>query len=136
MKREDLFRNSGYWFAKIQVELYNQINDYMAENNLNQTQLAKKLGFSKGHISQVLGGDCNFGLSKLVDLCLSIGKVPHLSFMGVEQLINFETKQQYEDPDSWQITNNIDFNQPNLTTVSGEEESFTIGGDLPLQKFM
>lgn len=90
MKREQLLKNQGYWISKIQIALYNHLENYMRENELNRTQLAKKLGFSKGYISQVLNGDFNHRISKLVELSLAIGKIPDLNFMDLDDFIQKE----------------------------------------------
>lgn len=88
MKREEILRDKGYWIAKLQVELYDQLKEYLDNNGINQSQLAKKLGVSKGYISQIMNGDFNHRLSTLVELSLAIGKVPDLSFMDLNQLID------------------------------------------------
>lgn len=86
MKREELLSNKGYWLAKLQMELYDELRNYMKSNGLNQTQLAQKLGVSKGYISQIINGEFNHRLSTLVDLSLSMGKAPKLSFTDLDQL--------------------------------------------------
>jgi transcriptional regulator with XRE-family HTH domain len=90
MKREELIKNKGYWISKIQIGLYNQLENYMSENSINRTKLAKKLGVSKGYITQVLNGDFNHRISKLVELSLAINKIPEINFKNVDQLIKEE----------------------------------------------
>ena len=46
----------------------------MKDKKLNRSQLAKKLGVTKGYITQVLNGDFDHRISKLVDLSLAINK--------------------------------------------------------------
>lgn len=87
MERDVLLRNEGYWTSKIQIDLYNHLTDYMKENNLNQSQLAKKLGVTKGYISQVLNGDFNHRISKLVELSLAIDKAPCIKFENLSEYI-------------------------------------------------
>ena len=53
MKREELLNSKEYWLSKIQIDLFNEIEKYMQRNDLNRTQLAEKLGVSKGYISQI-----------------------------------------------------------------------------------
>jgi len=91
MKREELLKNKGYWISKIQIDLYNQLENYMSENNLNRTKLAKELGVSKGYITQVLSGDFNHRISKLVELSLAINKIPEINFKDLNQLIKEES---------------------------------------------
>jgi len=87
MKRTELLQSPEYWTTKIQLELFSQMEDYMKENNLNRTQLAEKLGVTKGYISQVLNGDFDHRVSKLVELSLAIGVIPQIYFEAVEQCI-------------------------------------------------
>ena len=87
MQRDELLRSNGYWIAKIQIDLYNQILDYMKNNSLNRTQLAKNLGVTKSYVTQVLNGDFNHRISKLVELSLAIGKVPKIEYEDLNQLI-------------------------------------------------
>jgi transcriptional regulator with XRE-family HTH domain len=64
----------------------------MTKHSLNRTQLAKKLGVSKGYISQILNGDFNHRLSTLVELSLAMEKVPELKFTDLRQLIEEENE--------------------------------------------
>lgn len=45
----------------------------MAGENISQTELAKKLGVSKGRVSQVLHGDRNITIDTLADYALALG---------------------------------------------------------------
>lgn len=88
MKRKNLLKNEGYWISKIQIDLYNQLESYMDKTGLNRSQLAKKLGVSKGYVSQVLNGDFNHRISKLVELSLAIEKIPEVVFRDLNEVIN------------------------------------------------
>lgn len=85
--RDELLKNKGYWTAKLQTELFREINTFMQEKGMNNTQLAAFLGCSKGYVSQLLNGDFDHKISKLVELSLAIGKVPLLEYKDMEQLI-------------------------------------------------
>lgn len=80
----ELKRTPEYWLETIQNEIFRQVKKYMEENKLNQTQLANKLGVSKGYISQILNGNFNFTLKKLIELSIAIGVVPDLKFKPIE----------------------------------------------------
>ena len=80
----ELKQTPEYWLETIQNEIFRQVKNYMEENNLNQTQLANKLGVSKGYISQILNGNFNFTLKKLIELSIAIGVVPDLKFKPIE----------------------------------------------------
>ncbi len=92
MKRQELLKNPGYWTSKIQFELYDELLDYMKVNKLNKSQFAKKIGVSKGYISQVLNGDFNHKISKLVELSLAIDKIPKIDFIDVNKYINEDSE--------------------------------------------
>ena len=84
MKREELIQSKEYWIAKIQIDLFNEVETYMKVNNLTRAQFAEKLGVSKGYVSQILNGEADHRISKLVELALSIGLVPSVSFEKIE----------------------------------------------------
>jgi transcriptional regulator with XRE-family HTH domain len=88
MKREELIQSKEYWIAKFQIDLFNEVEAYMKANNLTRTQFAEKLGVSKGYVSQILNGEADHRISKFVELALSIGLVPFVSFEKIEDLLN------------------------------------------------
>lgn len=88
----ELLKTPEYWITKIQLDLYTMMNKYMESNNLSRTDLAKKLGVTKGYISQVLNGDFDHRLSKLVELSMSIGMVPQINYIPVDKVFVKETK--------------------------------------------
>ena len=87
MDRKDVLKSPEYWTAKAQIELYNQAHNFMTKSGKNQTQLTEYLGVSKGYISQLLNGDYNHRLSKLFELSLAFGVIPHIEFIPVESYI-------------------------------------------------
>ncbi len=93
--REELLKSKGYWIAKIQVELFRKINDYIEKNNLSKTQLADKLGVTKGYVTQLLNGNFDHKLSKLVELSLAIGKIPEINLdTSIEEYIQKDRSLQ------------------------------------------
>lgn len=87
MKRSDLIRSREYWVTEIQLKLFNLIEIYRTKHKLTKTQIAEKLGFTKGYITQVLNGDFDHKVSKLVDLSLAFGKVPILHFVDMNKYL-------------------------------------------------
>lgn len=85
--REELLSSNTYWIETIQNELYSNIVEYMEKENLNQNELAEKLGVTKGYISQILKGEFNFTLKKIVEISLAIGKVPNIEFENLQEYI-------------------------------------------------
>ena len=84
MKRKELLQSKEYWLGEIQIEIFNHLNDYMKEHNLNKKELAKKLGFSRKFISRILNGNCDCSITKMVELYLAIGKVPKILIQNIE----------------------------------------------------
>lgn len=78
--REDLIRSKEYWVTNIQLKLFAEVEAFMEAHKMNRTQFAEYLGCSKGYVTQLLSGDYDNKLSKLVELSLAIGKVPELEF--------------------------------------------------------
>ncbi len=57
----------------------------MESENINRTQLAERLGVSKGYVSQLLNGDFDHRLSKLVELALAFGYVPKFELVKIDE---------------------------------------------------
>lgn len=87
MKRADLIKSREYWIAEIQLQLFSLIENYRTKHKLTKTQIAEKLGVTKSYITQVLNGDFDHKMSKLVDLSLAFGKVPVIHFVDADQYI-------------------------------------------------
>ncbi len=85
MTHEELVATPDYWTAKIQIDLFQKVKQYLKDNGLTQSDLAKSMGVSKGYISQVLKGDFDHRISKLVELCLAIGYYPEINFVEKEK---------------------------------------------------
>jgi transcriptional regulator with XRE-family HTH domain len=92
MTRNELLSHKEYWLVGIQLDLYAQLEAYMKENGMNRTQLAEKLGVTKGYISQVLNGDFDHKISKLVELSLAIGLVPTISYKTLNDVLADDEK--------------------------------------------
>jgi transcriptional regulator with XRE-family HTH domain len=101
MNRGQLLKNEGYWTSKIQIDLYNQLEKYISDNKINRSQLAKKLKVSKGYVTQILNGDFNHRISKLVELALAIDKIPEINYKDLNQTIK-ETNEGFRTI-SWQV---------------------------------
>ena len=105
MEREELLKSREYWITKIQIEMFEMIENYITEKKINRTQLAKELNFTKSYISQVLNGDFNYKISTLVDMALAVGKVP---------ILKFEDEYKYIENDELGINNLPEKEQENL----------------------
>jgi len=87
MKRAELLKSEGYWIAKLQTDLYRELVSFMEKTHKNSSQLAEYLGCSKGYISQLLNGNFDHKMSKLVELSLAIGKAPILEYKDMSGYI-------------------------------------------------
>lgn len=80
-------RNYGYWISRLQLNLQDSVRKYLEENSLTQQQFAERMGVSQSYISQVLNGNFDFRLSKMIELYLAIGKVPFIVERDLEEVI-------------------------------------------------
>lgn len=84
----DLIKKPVFWKGNIRNQLFMALEDYMEKNDLSRKDLAKKLGVSKGYVSQVLNGDTNHRLSKIVELLVSIGKAPYIYLKDIDDVVS------------------------------------------------
>jgi len=97
MTRKELLNSRAFVTAGIQLDLLNVIEDYIKDNKMSRTDLAKKLKVSKGYISQILSAAYDHKISKLVDLSLSLNKMPIVFFEDLDRFIsNDENDKIYE----------------------------------------
>lgn len=87
MERKDLLQIPDYWITQIQMAIYNCAMDFMKESGKNRSQLAEYLGVSKGYVTQLLSGDYNYSLSKLVETSMAFGYIPKVHFTPIEEEI-------------------------------------------------
>ncbi len=85
MERKDILASPDYWITLIETNLYNCALQYIKEMGINRTQLAHHLGVSKGYVSQLLNGDFDHRLSKLVELSIAFKCVPKLEFIKMDE---------------------------------------------------
>lgn len=99
LTKEILYRSSEFWLENLRSELFTMVQDYMNENDLNRTELAAKLGVSKGYVSQVLNGSTNHSLSKFVSLVTELGKAPYIYLKDIGTVLaeNQSGKSVYID---------------------------------------
>lgn len=90
INREELIRSKEYWLEIIQNALFLEIEKYIDDNDLNKTKFAEKLGVSKSYLTQVLNGNFDHKLSKLIELSIAINKIPIIKFENIENYLDFE----------------------------------------------
>jgi predicted XRE-type DNA-binding protein len=87
--RSDLIKSEHYWTEVIQLKLYNDIIEFIEKSGISNKEIAKKLGVSKGRVSQILSGEnLNFRIDSLVKICLAINKVPNFHLEDVDAFLN------------------------------------------------
>ena len=91
MKREELLKSKEYWITKIQLDLFEVIENYLITNSITKKQLADKLGVSKSYISQILNGNFDHKISKLVELSLAFDKVPLIEYQNISSYVMDDT---------------------------------------------
>lgn len=96
--KKELLEGPEYLLTKYQNEIFRQVKSYMETNNLTQKQLAEKLGVSSAYISQVLNGNFNFTLKKLIELGIMIGKVPSINFISPDKYWQQQKKSEKKTP--------------------------------------
>jgi transcriptional regulator with XRE-family HTH domain len=102
LKREELVNKPEYWLETIQNEIFRQVTAYLKDNNLTQNQFAEQLGVSKGYVSQVMKGEFNYTLKKLIELSLAVGKAPVIVFKPLAEITQTEN-EEVSSPETSQI---------------------------------
>lgn len=87
MERSDLLRSVEYWNEKIKIDLYQVVSTYKEEHKLTLDALAAKLGVTKGYLSQVLNGNFDHKISKMVELALACDMVPVVRYEPLDQYL-------------------------------------------------
>ena len=83
----ELAASREYWLTKTQNELYDNVEQFLEQKSWTRTKLAEHLGVTKGYVSQVLNGDFDHKLSKLIDLSLAVGVVPNIKFQPMDEYV-------------------------------------------------
>jgi transcriptional regulator with XRE-family HTH domain len=120
--REELLKSPEYWFENAQNELYRQVIEYKESKGINQSELAAELGVTKGYVSQILKGEFNYTLKKLIEISLAIGKVPQIEYREINELLTEDRKTQHL-PIETESTFTIDGGQHSTLKPSVKEAS-------------
>lgn len=116
MTREEILSSPEYWITSIQIEVYRCADAFMKAHNMNRTQLADYLGVTKGYISQILAGNYNYSLSKLVDTAMRLGYVPEIDFTPLSEKIQDDIICSQVKTDTFVFT--YSDNNPKLTSAA------------------
>ncbi|MFN6946283.1 MAG: helix-turn-helix domain-containing protein [Cytophagaceae bacterium] len=125
LKREDLYKSEEYWLERIQNDIFRMVLQFQEEHKLNQTQLAKELGVSKGYVSQILNGNFNFSLTKLIELCLKLGVAPQVDLHSkLAEYMDKEEKRLFYLKSNGFVS--YDFNSKGITFSINNSECLQI----------
>jgi transcriptional regulator with XRE-family HTH domain len=120
--KEYLMSSPEYWIEKIQNELYRKVDDFLSQPGMTQDKLARRLKVSKGYISQILNGNFDHKLSKLVQLSLAIDKVPDFNFINCAEFC----KQKSTKP-STSVVVLIPKNTWQTEIIQASSDAITVG---------
>lgn len=90
LSKKELLKTPEYWVEEIQNKIFSEVEKYMKANKLNRIKLAEEWGVSKGYITQILQGNCNFSLLKLVELSLKMDKAPLIDFLETDVIYEMD----------------------------------------------
>lgn len=119
--REELLKTEEYWFETIQNEIYRQVEAFLCENDLTKSQFAEKLGVTKGYVSQILNGNYNATLKKLIELSLAVEMAPVFDFQNLNEYIKEDFRKRYEM--QYNPLFNLPITQNGVPLVSGSESN-------------
>ena len=68
IKRDELLRTEEFWFETLQNEIYRMVAEYIEKEGMNQTQLAEKLGVTKGLVNQWVKDKTPISQKHLIEL--------------------------------------------------------------------
>ena len=94
MTREEILSNPEYWITRIQIEVCRCADAFMKAHNMNRAQLADYFGVTQGAISQMLAGNYNCSLSKLVDIAIRLGYVPKIDFTPLSEKMDVDAASE------------------------------------------
>lgn len=124
--RKELISSKEYWLTKFQNSLFEQVEKYLADNKISKTDFSKKLGVSKGYVSQILNGDFDHKISKLIELSLAIEKVPFLKFENLQKCIFLDSIGALEAAQESKIRINVSVNFTKHIKIEKQEKLNTV----------
>lgn len=118
---KDKYESSAYWTQLIQLMIFDEIKRYLEERHLTRKEFAERLGVSKGYVSQILNGEFDHKLSKLVELALACDMVPRIELMPKDYAKQV-VENTYLRPSDWKRCNiyvrTIPFRKPESPIVA------------------
>lgn len=96
----ELARSKAYWLSHVQNKLYAAVERFCRARGWQPQQLVEHLGYSKGYVRQVMNGDFDRRLSKLIELSLAVGMVPDLQFRPIDEYVASYVGNRDSGPDT------------------------------------
>lgn len=90
IEKESILRDATYWEELIKTQLFQIVEQHLEDNQMTKKDFAHKIGVSKGYVSQVLNGDRDHRLSKIVEFALAVGKAPFLCLQDLNKVIEYD----------------------------------------------
>lgn len=75
----DKYYSPAYWTTLIQMALYNHVKQYLVESNITYKEFAEKSGVSEECMTQVMNGEFDEELTKLVKIALACNLIPEIN---------------------------------------------------------
>jgi transcriptional regulator with XRE-family HTH domain len=129
INRKELLQTNEYWLERIQNDLFHQIDLYLTKNGKNQNDLAKQLGVGKSYISQILNGNFDHKLSKLIELSLAIGLAPQVGFKPIDEII--EEEEQFIQDCEYALHSESDYEYESWSVILEGRQFQDYGNDTP-----
>lgn len=95
IKYEKILADQGYWLTDIQHQLQEAVRKYLKEQGLTQQQFAERMGVNQSYISQILNGQFDHRISRMIAIYLAIEQVPFISTRPLQEVI--EQWQRHTD---------------------------------------
>jgi transcriptional regulator with XRE-family HTH domain len=124
--RKELISSKEYWLVKFQSALYEQVEKYLVENKISKTDFSKKLGVSKGYVSQILNGDFDHKISKFIELSLAIEKIPFLKFENLDKCVFLDSIGALDAAQESKISINVSINFTKHIKIEKQESKETV----------
>lgn len=90
IEKESILRDATYWEELIKTQLFQIVEQHLEDKQMTKKDFAHKIGVSKGYVSQVLNGDRDHRLSKIVEFALAVGKAPFLCLQDLNKVIEYD----------------------------------------------
>lgn len=90
----------SYKVEELKLDFTIKLNKVMCEQNINQSQLAEKLGSSKSYTTKLLKGDCNVSIATMVKIAEALDSKVEIHIAPKKATIRwfevYETKEKID----------------------------------------